>query len=378
MRGLAVLGSTGTIGTFTLEIVEKFPEQFRVLSLAAGKNIESLRKQIVKFRPKIVSVEAFDSVSLLSQDFPDVTFVSGKEGLEACIDQDGVDTVVVGVVGFAGLSPALHAIRRSKRVALANKESLVVGGSLLKAELEKSDAELIPVDSEHNGLFQLLLGKKREEIASIVLTASGGPLWKRKDLPLEDVTPQIAIKHPNWNMGPKISVDSATLMNKGLEVIEAHFLYGYSAEKIEVWIHPQSIVHSAIWLTDNSCMAQLTKPDMKSSIGYALTYPERLAEVIPRFSFKDMASLEFYEPDHKRFPCLEIAYETLRRGQSAVIALNAANEIAVEAFLQGRILFPDIPKVIERALSRHRSVSVDNLDTVFAIDAETRAKELSS
>jgi 1-deoxy-D-xylulose-5-phosphate reductoisomerase len=369
---IAVLGSTGTIGCYTLEVAGQFPDKIKVVSLACGKNIEKLKEQIQKFRPKVVSIESGERISELKNAFPGVEFAVGGEGIKACIDLAGVDTVVMGMVGFSALEPTLHAIRKGKRVALANKESLVVGGTLLQAELKNSSAELIPVDSEHNALFQLLIGRKREEISSVVLTASGGPLLRKPELPLEDVTPAIAVKHPNWNMGPKISVDSATLMNKGLEVIEAHYLFGFPSKEIEVWIHPQSIVHGAIWFKDNSCIAQMTRPDMKCSIGYALGYPERLENVIPRFSMKEMANLEFLEPDLTRFPSLRLAREALSAGPSAVIALNAANEIAVDAFLKGQILFPDIPRVIQRVLDVETAQCVTTISDIFEIDSVAR------
>lgn len=372
IKGIAVYGSTGTIGDNTLEIVRRFPDRFRVISLAAGRNIEKLRAQITEFSPQLVAVQDTDGAGQLRREFPKLTILTGEEGLRAGIDAAGVDTVVMGIVGFAALAPTLHAIRAGKKIALANKESLVVGGSLLRAELEKSKAQCIPVDSEHNALFQLLEGYPRHQVETVVLTASGGPLLRRPELPLEDVTPAIAVAHPNWKMGPKISVDSATLMNKGLELIEAHFLFGFPSEKIEVWVHPQSIVHGALWMTDNSCLAQLTKPDMKSSIGHALCYPERLPRVIPKLTFQEMAKLEFFEPDLVRFPALRLARQALEAGPSHLVVLNAANEVAVGRFLEGRLLFSQIPQVIEKALQRHERSPLPDLESLFALDAEAR------
>ena len=376
--GIAVLGSTGTIGGYTLDIVDKYPDLFRVVSLAAGKNIEKLRGQIRKHNPLLVSLESPEFLPLLHNEFPEVKFFSGTEGLEACLSPKEIEVAVVGIVGFAGLFPTLCAIEQGKRIALANKESLVVGGSLLTQKLKNSKAQLIPVDSEHSALFQLLEGRDRTEVSSVVLTASGGPLLRKVDLPLEDVTPEIAIKHPNWNMGPKISVDSATLMNKGLEIIEAHMLFGLPSEQIEVWIHPQSIIHGAIWLTDNSCLAQLTRPDMKSSIGYALTYPKRLRGPIEKLTLKDLANLQFLEPDTKRFPALTLARQALACGQSAIIALNAANEVAVNAFLKRQITFPKITELIAQILAKHTKASVTHIEDIVEIDRETRilAEEL--
>lgn len=372
MNGLCILGSTGSIGTQTLEIVEANRERFDVISLSAGKNLELLKTQIAKFHPRRVCVQEKSALSALEKEFPGIEFYSGEEGLSACVDASGVHTVVVGIVGFAALSPTLTAIRSKKRIALANKESLVVAGSLLKAELSASGAECIPVDSEHNAVFQLLEGRNRQQVRSIVLTASGGPFWSQRDLDLSTVTPAMAVKHPNWKMGPKISVDSATLMNKGLEVIEAHYLFDFPSDQIEVWVHPQSIVHGALWFEDNTCLTQLCRPNMKSSIGYALDYPNRVADVIPKLSLAEMSKLEFLEPDTNRFPCLAIAREALLEGPAALIALNAANEIAVEAFLSGRVTFTAIPRVIRQTLDKTPSVGPRNLSDIFEADRVAR------
>jgi 1-deoxy-D-xylulose-5-phosphate reductoisomerase len=377
-RTLAVLGSTGTIGTYTLEIVDKYPGQFRVVSLACGKNIEKLISQIEKYRPKVVSVEKSDSITDLKKRFPDVKFFSGSEGLLACLQSEPIDVAIVGVVGFAGLEPTVQALRHCKIVGLANKESLVVAGTLLKKEIANSKAICVPVDSEHNAVYQVLMGRGREEISSIVLTASGGPLLKHPEMNLDGVTPAFATNHPNWKMGPKISVDSATMMNKGLEVIEAHFLFDFPEPQIEVWVHPQSIVHGAVWFKDNSCIAQLTKPDMKSSIGYAMKYPDRPEKVIPKLTFKEMAKLEFFEPDLKRFPCLRLAREALMAGPSYLVVLNAANEVAVDEFLNGKIRFSEIPKFIEKQLRAHETLSLSNLEEVISLDQLSRDKARKS
>jgi len=377
-RTLSVLGSTGTIGTYTLEIVDKYPGQFRVVSLACGKNVEKLISQIEKYRPKVVSLEKTESIPDLKKRFPEVKFFSGSEGLLACLQIEPIDVAIVGVVGFAGLEPTVQALRHCKIVGLANKESLVVAGTLLKKEIANSNAICVPVDSEHNAVYQVLMGRGREEISSIVLTASGGPLLKHPEMNLDDVTPAFATNHPNWKMGPKISVDSATMMNKGLEVIEAHFLFDFPEPKIEVWVHPQSIVHGALWFRDGSCIAQLTKPDMKSSIGYAMKYPDRLDWVIPKLTFKEMAKLEFFEPDLKRFPCLRLAREALMAGPSYLVVLNAANEVAVDKFLNGKIKFSEIPKFIEKQLRAHETLSLSNLEEVISLDQLTRDKAMKS
>jgi len=372
VKSIAVYGSTGTIGENTLHLLRKHPDLFRAQVLVAGKNISRLRGQITEFRPSFVSVEKESDADLLRREFPETEFGFGEAGLIAGVERSDIDLVVMGIVGFTALAPTLAAARAGKTIALANKESLVVAGSLVKKEAKEHGALILPVDSEHNALFQLIEGRPREDIRTLVLTASGGPLLRRPELPLEDVTPAIAIAHPNWKMGPKISVDSATLMNKGLELIEAAILFDFSQSDIEVWIHPQSIVHGAIWLEDNSCLAQLSKPDMKSSIGYALQYPKRLAEPIPKLTFKDMAQLEFMEPDLKRFPCLDLARKALSLGPSYLVALNAANEVAVAKFLEGKLLFPQIPRVIEGVLERHHAQPLDSLETIFSIDRQTR------
>lgn len=377
-RTLAVLGSTGTIGTYTLEIVDKYPGQFRVVSLACGKNVEKLISQIERYRPKVVSIEKSDSITYLKKRFPEVKFFSGSEGLLACLQSEPIDVAIVGVVGFAGLEPTVQALRHCKIVGLANKESLVVAGTLLKKEIANSKAICVPVDSEHNAVYQVLMGRRREEISSIVLTASGGPLLKHPEMSLDDVTPAFATNHPNWKMGPKISVDSATMMNKGLEVIEAHFLFDFPEPQIEVWVHPQSIVHGAVWFQDNSCIAQLTKPDMKSSIGYAMKYPDRPEKVIPKLTFKEMAKLEFFEPDLKRFPCLRLAREALMAGPSYLVVLNAANEVAVDEFLNGKIKFSEIPKFIEKQLRAHETIALSNLEEVISLDQLSRDKARKS
>ncbi len=377
-RTLAVLGSTGTIGTYTLEIVDKYPGQFRVVALSCGRNIEKLISQIEKYRPKVVSVEIEEAIIQLKQKFPEIHFNTGSEGILACLQTEPIDVAIVGVVGFAGLEPTVQALRHCKIVGLANKESLVVAGTLLKKEIANSKAVCVPVDSEHNAVYQVLMGRTREEISSIVLTASGGPLLRHPEMALQDVTPAFAVAHPNWKMGPKISVDSATMMNKGLEVIEAHFLFDFPEPQIEVWVHPQSIVHGAVWFKDNSCIAQLTKPDMKSSIGYAMKYPDRPDRVIPKLTFKEMAKLEFYEPDLKRFPCLRLARESLMAGPSYLVVLNAANEVAVELFLKEKIYFSEIPTFIEKQLRAHESSLITTFEQVIALDQLTRDRALKS
>ncbi|MEZ4751427.1 MAG: 1-deoxy-D-xylulose-5-phosphate reductoisomerase [Bdellovibrionota bacterium] len=373
MKSICVMGSTGSIGTQTLQIVDQFPQRFRVLALSAGKNLDLLKQQIDRYQPEYVVVASEKDAEQIASWYPQLSVDCGREGLEKIAALPESALVVMGILGFAALAPTLAAVRAGKDVALANKESIITAGSLLQKEIAHSTGHCIPVDSEHNALYQLLLGRKREEIRSLILTASGGPLLKQPHLPLDEVTPEIAVKHPNWSMGPKISVDSATLMNKGLELVEAHILFDFPAKDIEVWIHPQSLVHGALCFKDNSYIAQFNKPDMRCSIGYAMAYPDRLDEVIPALSLKDMARLEFLEPDEGRFPALRLAREALASGPSYLVALNALNEIAVHAFLEKRLLFSGIPRLIERGLDLHQSVPILSIEDVFAVDDQSRA-----
>jgi 1-deoxy-D-xylulose-5-phosphate reductoisomerase len=373
-RRLAVFGSTGTIGCNTLVLARQFPERFEVVALTGGKNRALLREQIAEFRPKVVVVQESESAALLARDFPGVEFLHGEHGLVQCASWDGLDIACQGIVGFAALAPTLELARRGKAIALANKETLVVAGGLLNEELRKSGAQCIPVDSEHNALYQLLIGRDPATVASMVLTASGGPFWKDGTRDLSAVTPSEAIKHPNWKMGPKISVDSATLMNKGLEVVEAHILFGTPLDQIEVWVHPQSIIHGALWFVDGTCQAQLSKPDMKASIGYALGYPDRLPGSVEKLTFKQFSQLDFAEPDTARFPCLSLPRQALAAGQSHLIALNAANEVAVDAFLNSRIRFTDIPVVLHKVLDCHASTPIRVVEDVLPVDRSARLK----
>ncbi len=371
-RGIAVLGSTGTIGTYTLQIVESNPDAFFVVSLAAGTRVSLLKEQIKKFQPKVVSVSSAKDAEELKKEFPQLEVGFSDEGIKNCIEQKDVDVVINGIVGFAALVPTMLALKADKFIGLANKESLVVAGPLFKKFVMQSKSTVIPVDSEHNALFQLLKNQERTDVETLVLTASGGPFLKKPELDLNSITPQMAIKHPNWNMGPKISVDSATLMNKGLELIEAHYLFDFPEDKIEVWVHPQSIVHGAIWFSDNTSIAQLSRPDMKSAIGYAMSYPKRINNVIKKLTLKEMANLEFMQPDTDRFRCLSLAREALKSGHSHLVVLNAANEIAVSAFLEEKIRFSEIPVVIENCLEAHKSVSLQTIDDILAMDKEAR------
>jgi len=377
-QGLCILGSTGSIGQQTLQLVSAFPERFHVRSLACGNQIDVFRNQIIQFRPKAVSVASQDQAECLRNEFAGLSVYSGDDGMQRCLEVSGVDAVVVGVVGFCGLAPTLSAIKMGLRVALATKEALIVGGSLLQGALKESSAVLIPVDSEHNALFQLLNGRSPAEVDQLVLTASGGPFLVSKELDERSVTVEMAIRHPKWNMGPKISVDSATLMNKGLELIEAHYLFNQPESKIEVWIHPQSIVHGAIRLVDGSVLASMSLPDMRLSIGYALAWPARLEKIVDPLGFDQMHRLEFFPPDEARFIALRLARQAVQAGPSTIIALNAANEVAVEAFLRRQIGFHQIRSVWHEVLGEHQIVGIHALEDVFRTDEISRFSALSA
>lgn len=373
-RRIAVFGATGTIGANTLALARQFPERLEVTALTGGRNTALLKELIREFHPRVVVTARSEDAALLAKEFPGTECLHGDAGLKECARWDGFDWACQGISGFAALASTFELVRSRKSIALANKETLVVAGQLLRDELENSGTTCIPVDSEHNALFQLLEGKDLSTVRTLVLTASGGPFWNQKDLDLSAVTPAMAVKHPNWKMGAKISVDSATLMNKGLELVEAHALFGFAMDKLEVWIHPESVVHGAVWFDDGTCQAQLSKPDMKASIGFALAYPDRLPGSVEKLDIAKLGALRFAEPDTARFPCLDLPRQALAASQSHLIALNAANEVAVAGFLENRLKFTDIPKVLRRMLDAHSSLVVKALADVFEIDALARVK----
>ncbi len=361
MKAITLLGSTGSIGTQTLDIVESYPEKFRVVGLAAGKNIPLLAAQIRQFRPEIVAIAQADVFpQLLSQlkeaiaDLhPQPIIVIGKEGVVEVARYGDAETVVTGIVGCAGLLPTMAAIKAGKNIALANKETLIAGAPVVLPLLEKHGVDLFPADSEHSAIFQCLQGIPPGSLRNIILTASGGAF---RDLPVEklpEVTVKDALKHPNWSMGQKITIDSATLMNKGLEVIEAHYLFGLDYDHIEIVIHPQSIIHSLIELVDTSVLAQLGLPDMRLPLLYALSYPDRIPTNWERLNLVKSGDLTFREPDHHKYPCMQLAYAAGRAGGTMPAVLNAANEQAVALFLKGGISFLEIAEMIEKTCDRH-------------------------
>jgi 1-deoxy-D-xylulose-5-phosphate reductoisomerase len=372
-KALAILGSTGSIGVNTLEVVASYPGEFSVAGLAAGTNVELIFRQIRQHRPRLVALSDEEAAGRLRQKVRalNVAVRSGLEGVCEVASMKEVSTVVAAIVGAQGLIPTLEAIRAGKTVALANKETLVCAGELVVREAA-GRALLVPVDSEHSAIFQCMAGEEPSAVRRLILTASGGPFHGRSLEELAHVTAREALEHPNWAMGPKVTVDSATLMNKGLEVIEAHWLFGLPPERIEVIIHRQSLVHSLVEFIDGTLLAQLAPPDMRLPIAYALSYPRRLALATPTLSLVEIGQLSFEQPDEEVFPCLGYAYEALREGGTLPTVLNAANEVAVQAFLEGLIGFLDIPRLIRQAMDRHSPKPVEGLDVVLAADGWAR------
>ena len=377
-RGVAILGSTGSIGCNTFRVLEALgPEKFRVVALAAGHNVAILVEQIARHQPDLVSVENEEvaeqlKAELVKRGLPAPQIVTGESGLVRVATHPEAECVVSATVGAVGFVPTLRALEAGKRVALANKETLVMAGELMTRAAEKSGAELLPVDSEHNALHQCLRGERRSEVRRIILTASGGPFRTRDKAAIGSATVAEALKHPTWNMGAKITIDSATLMNKGLEVIEAHWLFGFDADEINIVVHPESIVHSMIELVDGSVIAQMGITDMRHAIQYALTYPERYDSELPPLDLARLSSLHFEEPDLERFPCISLAYRALRTGGTLPAAMNAANEEAVQAFIDEQVSFADIPQIIKTVMDEHRTSDVKDLAGVLDADRSAR------
>ena len=381
--GVSILGSTGSIGCNTLRVIEALgSERFRVVALGAGHNIEVLANQIAKHLPELVSVESETAAHglralLFERDVDLPRIVIGEEGLVEVATHPEAHCVVSGTVGAVGFVPTLRALEAGKRVALANKETLVMAGELMTKAARESGAELLPVDSEHNALHQCLRGEKRSEVRRIVLTASGGPFRTKQKPEMEAATVSEAMRHPTWSMGSKITIDSATLMNKGLEVIEAHWLFGFEADQIGIVVHPESVVHSMIELVDGSVIAQMGVTDMRHAIQYALTYPDRHASELPPLDLTQLSALHFEAPDLKRFPCIALAYRALREGGTLPAAMNAANEEAVSAFIGEKICLTDIPVVIEAVMDRHIPEAAVDLPTILAADRSARNQAIA-
>ena len=380
MKGISILGSTGSIGCNTLKVIEHLGG-FRVVAMAAGRNIEKFAAQVAKFEPELVSVGSEENAKELEQRIRDAgdrspTIACGNDGLVAVATHSDADIVVSAIVGAVGFVPTLRAIEAGKRIALANKETLVMAGELMTATAANSGAEIIPVDSEHNAIHQCLRGEKPSEVSRLILTASGGPFREKSKKEIAAATRKEALDHPNWSMGDKITIDSATLMNKGLEVIEARWLFGFEAHQISVIVHPQSVVHSMIEMVDGSVIAQMGVTDMKHPIQYALTFPDRQAGCLESLDFGKLSKLTFEEPDLERFPCLGLAYDALRTGGTMPAVLNAANEIAVEAFLSEKIGLADIALVNMAVMSEHVATPADSLAAVLAADDWARSRAI--
>lgn len=370
MTNITILGSTGSIGTNTLEIVAAHPNRFRVVALSAGKNLELLQRQVKQFKPRIAVVASETDIPRMKEMCTglDCTILGGIEGLIAAGTAEETDTVVSAIVGAAGLVPTAAAIRAGKNIALANKETLVTAGHLFMDMINKYDVKLYPVDSEHSAIFQSIEGHRSQDIQRIILTASGGPFIHTSAEQLANVTVQDALNHPNWSMGQKITIDSATMMNKGLEVIEARWLFDTPPDKIDVNIHPQSIIHSMVEYIDGCVIAQLGTPDMKAPIAYALAYPERIETGVRQLDLTTFSGLTFFKPDMDKFPCLGLAYRAINSGESMPAVMNAANEIAVAEFLGGNIGFIQIPEVIKRTMDAHSPNDLRSIEEVLKAD----------
>ena len=375
MKKIAILGSTGSIGTQTLDVVRNNRDKFEVVAISANKSIDLLLEQIIEFNPKYVAVYDEDSAiklkEMITQDV-EIKVLSKMEGLVKISTLEEVDVVLTAVVGMIGLVPTMEAIKAKKTIALANKETLVMAGELVMKEARKNNVDILPVDSEHSAIFQCLNGEKKKNVEKIILTASGGPFRGKSKEELKGVTKNEALKHPNWDMGRKISIDSSTLMNKGLEVIEAKWLFDVEAEDIDVIVHPQSIIHSMVQFEDSSVISQMGCPDMKLPILYALTHPDRIETDFERLDLGKIGTLTFEEPDMDTFPCLKLAYEALKLGGTYPAALNSANEVLVNEFLNDKIGFYDIPYYIERTLKEHKNRENATLEEILEVDRETR------
>ncbi|MBA4349069.1 MAG: 1-deoxy-D-xylulose-5-phosphate reductoisomerase [Thermodesulfovibrio sp.] len=375
MKNIAILGSTGSIGRSALSVISMFPDTFKVVGLTAGKNISLLMEQIKLFKPKVVAVGDRETYTKLkdamdSLQSPDMLY--GTEGLSNVASMPDADTVISAIVGSAGLIPTISAITAGKTVALANKETLVMAGNIVMSEISKYGVTLLPVDSEHSAVFQCIKGYNKSSVKRIILTASGGPFLGKKTKELENIMPEDALRHPNWSMGKKITIDSSTLMNKGLEVIEAHYLFDMPMDRIDVLIHPQSLIHSIVEFNDGSYIAQMSKPDMKGPIAFSLSCPERLQDVVEPIEWEKLSGLTFQKPDTETFPCLSLAYSAIETGGTMPAVLNASNEVAVHAFLNGLIGFNDIPVVIRKVMDSHVVQPADDIHIIIEADRWAR------
>ena len=376
MTKISILGSTGSIGRNCLEVVARSKNKWEVVGLSAGRNIALFQKQVAEFCPKIISLEREEDAAEFHRIFPDCSseIFHGQEGAEAVARVEENDIVVSAITGINGLRPTLGAVQAGKRVALANKESMVVAGPLILETASQTGSQIIPVDSEHSGVFQCLAKEEQDHVKKVILTASGGPFFRLSAEEMKNKTLDEALKHPRWKMGKKVTIDSATLMNKGLELIEARWLFGLDPEQLDILIHPQSIVHSLVEMRDGSVLAQMSLTDMKIPIQYALTYPDREESLLPPLDLSQVRTLEFYEIDNQRFPLVKLARKALEEGGSTSVALNTANEVAVEAFIEGKIPFSDIAKIVTKTVESHHKRKMKGLEEIFDIDRETKKR----
>lgn len=372
MKKVTLLGSTGSIGTSALKVIDQFPGAFKVVALATGSNTDLLSEQIRTFDPEIVGIYDTEAYGTLKSEFPSLKIVAGAEGINEVAAYTDADFILSAIVGAAGLVPTIEAVKTGKTIGLANKESLVMAGDHVNTLIHKHGANVIPVDSEHSAIYQCLNGEDRKAVRNIVLTASGGPFVNSTRSDMDNITVEDALNHPNWSMGKKITIDSSTLMNKGLEVIEAYHLFDLEPARIRVLIHPQSIVHSMVEFVDGSIIAQLSNPDMCGPISYALSYPGRLPDVVQTCDLAKIGTLTFMEPDTEKFPCLKFAYGALSTGGTMPAVLNAANEVAVTAFLEEKINFSLIPVIIDNVMSLHQPVANPALSDILHFDAWAR------
>lgn len=372
MKKVLILGSSGSIGVNALNVLKQIKNEFQVVGLTVNTNTCLLAEQVKEFKPSFIVIKDKRAAEEFKSNFTNLEILEGETGLIKVTQEYDYDILISALVGFAGLAPTIETIKRNKRIALANKETLVVAGEIINKLLEKHDSEIIPVDSEHSAIFQCLVGEDKAEIHKLILTASGGPFLNKSKDELEDVSVSDALKHPNWQMGAKITIDSATMMNKGLEVIEAHWLFGLHRNKIDILIHPQSIIHSMVEFVDGSIKAQLSEPDMKLPIQYALTYPKHVPIRQTETHFSKIKELTFFEPDFNKFTCLKLAYDAMELGGTAPCILNAANEVAVKNFLMGKINFLQIPEIIDESLNEIENHINPDIETIFECDKKTR------
>ena len=374
MENISILGSTGSIGRSTLEVVDKLNSRFKIVGLSAGRNVKLLHSQVEKFKPKVVSLERQEDADKFRQGCkdPSIQVFCGQSGAENVAGFEENDIVVSAITGISGLRPTLAAVKTGKKIALANKESMVVAGALIQDLARESRAKIIPVDSEHSGVFQCMVNERIEDVKKVFLTASGGPFFRDSIDEMKNRTLEEALNHPQWRMGKKVTIDSATLMNKGLELIEARWLFGLEPQQLDILVHPQSVVHALVEMKDGAVLAQLSPTDMKIPIQFALTYPERECAILPSLDLAEIQALEFYRVPARKFPLVNLARWVLEEGDSFPVALNAANEVAVEAFLQKRIKFFDISTVVIEIVESHKKENVGSIEDIFNVDRETR------